>query len=246
FVSDPDADGLMRLFEEIGNAGKHVALMAHVSHPRELEPPVTHEAIRRIQGAGAVIRTQAPLIRGVNDEADIWAQLWRDQTALGMVPYYMFLARDTGARHYFQVPLAEGLAICNGATRLVSGIARTARGPVMSATPGKVLVDAVGEMGGKDVFILKFLQGRDPRWAGKVFFARFDPRASWLDELSPITAESEFFFESQMRELEAGLGRVAWPQATARPISYRRGGLRRPRGPGEYTRLRSAPDPGQP
>ncbi len=205
FVSDSDADDLLRLFGEIRRAGKHVALMAHVSHPRELEPDVTREAIRRIQGTGAVIRTQAPLIRGVNDDADTWSRSWRVQTRLGLVPYYLFMARDTGARHFFQTPLAEALAIYNGAIRQVSGLARTARGPVMSANPGKVLVDGVGQVGGKDVFVLKFLQGRDPRWAGRVFFARFDPRASWLDELRPIPGETEFFFEPRLRKMEVGL-----------------------------------------
>jgi L-lysine 2,3-aminomutase len=114
FVSDPDSDDLLRFFEEISASGRHVALMAHVSHPRELEPEVARQAIRRIRGTGAVIRTQAPLVRGVNDDPDTWATLWRDQVQLGLVPYYMFIARDTGAQHYFKVPLAEALAIYNG------------------------------------------------------------------------------------------------------------------------------------
>ena len=38
FVTDPDADDTLRLFEEVGAAGKTLALMAHFSHPRELEP----------------------------------------------------------------------------------------------------------------------------------------------------------------------------------------------------------------
>ena len=42
--------------------------MAHFSHPRELEPPLVAEAVRRIRDTGAVIRTQAPLIRSINDD----------------------------------------------------------------------------------------------------------------------------------------------------------------------------------
>ena len=40
FVTDPDADDTLRLFER-GRAasGKNLAFMAHFSHPRELEPP---------------------------------------------------------------------------------------------------------------------------------------------------------------------------------------------------------------
>ena len=44
FTTDPDADDLMRLLEEIGARGKHVAIMAHISHPRELETPAAQAA----------------------------------------------------------------------------------------------------------------------------------------------------------------------------------------------------------
>lgn len=205
FVSDPDADDLLRLFEDVRASGRHLALMAHVSHPRELETGVAREAIRRIRGAGALIRTQSPVVRGVNDDADTWGELWRSQVQLGMVPYYMFVARDTGAQHYFKVPLAEALEIYNGAFRQVTGLARTARGPVMSATPGKVLVDGVTRVAGQEVFVLKFLQARDPSWVGRPFFARYDPDAAWLDDLKPTFGRTEFFFEPRFREIKAAL-----------------------------------------
>lgn len=224
FVSDPDADDLLRLFEEIRDSGRHMGLMAHISHPREIATPVAREALRRIRSAGAVVRTQSPVVRGVNDDADTWGDLWRTQAHLGLVPYYMFMARDTGAQHYFQVPLAEALAIFNGAYRQVSGLGRTVRGPIMSATPGKVLVSGVARVADEDVFVLKFIQGRDPRWVGRPFFARFDPGAAWLDELRPALGGREFFFEPRFRELKANLlsGRAlrrpapSWPGHTGR------------------------------
>ena len=48
---------------------------------------------------------------------------------------------------------------------------------------------------GEDVFVLKFLQARDPDWVGRPFFARYDPQATWLDELRPAFGEEQFFFE---------------------------------------------------
>jgi KamA family protein len=200
FVSDSDADDLMRLFEEVCAAGKHLALMAHYSHPRELEPPVAQEAVRRIRGAGATVRCQAPLVRYVNDCADVWAELWRRQVRLGAVPYYMFVERDTGPKDYFEVPLARGLEIFTEAYRQVSGLCRTVRGPSMSATPGKVLVDGVTEFRGEDLFVLKFLQARDPFWVGRTFFARFDPKATWLDHLKPPLGQEGFFFEAGVHD----------------------------------------------
>ena len=35
------------------------------------------------------------------------------------------------------------------------------------------------------MFVLKFLQARDPELVGRPFFARYDPKAAWLDDLEP-------------------------------------------------------------
>jgi len=206
FTTDEDADDLMRLFEEVRAAGKHLALMAHYSHPREIEPEPARAAVRRVLDTGAVIRCQAPLIRHVNDTAEVWSRMWRLQTRLGMVPYYMFVERDTGARHYFEVPLARALKIFNEAYSQISGLSRTVRGPSMSATPGKVMIDGVTHVQGEKVFLLKFLQGRNPDWVGRPFFAKYDEEATWLDGLEPAFGQEEFFFEPEMRRLSEGFG----------------------------------------
>ncbi len=203
FVTDEDADDILALFKQVRASGRHLALMAHYSHPRELETRVAKEAVRRILESGAVIRTQAPLVRRVNDSVDVWARLWREQVRLGAVPYYMFVERDTGPKEYFKVPLARALQIFNGAYRRVSGLGRTVRGPSMSATPGKVLVDGVAKIGADQVFVLKFLQARDPSWVGRPFFARYDEEAAWLDELEPAFDRGEFFYEAPFRKLTA-------------------------------------------
>ena len=199
FVEGDDADDFLRLIEDVKAAGKHLAIMAHSSHSRELEPDIAQLAVKRLIDAGAVIRCQAPLIRMVNDDADVWAQLWRKQVQLGMVPYYMFVERDTGAKAYFEVPLIRAFKVFTEAYNQVSGLCRTVRGPSMSASPGKVLVDGVTEVGGEKVFVLKFLQGRDPSWVNRIFFAKYDSKATWLDGLKPAFGEETFFFESPVQ-----------------------------------------------
>jgi KamA family protein len=196
FVTDPGADETLRLFEKVVASGRTLAFMAHFSHPRELEPPMVVQAVRKIQATGAVIRTQAPLIRTVNDDPAVWAQMWRTQVKLGMVPYYMFVERDTGPQDYFAVPLADGYQIYRDAYRSVSGLARTVRGPSMSATPGKVCVDGIAEVAGRQVFVLHMIQARDPELVGKPFFAEFDPEATWLTDLRPAFAD-RFPFETE-------------------------------------------------
>ena len=69
----------------------------------------------------------------------------------------------------------------------------------MSATPGKILVDGVCDVAGEKVFVLKFIQARDPSWVSRPFFARYDPRATWIDDLTPAFGESRFFFEKGPR-----------------------------------------------
>jgi KamA family protein len=210
FTTDRDADDLLRLFEQVRMSGRQLAFMAHFSHPRELQTRAVRDAMRRILDTGAVIRCQAPLIRHVNDKAETWAEMWRQQVLHGAVPYYMFVERDTGPKQYFEVPLARGLRIFSKAYSEVSGLARTVRGPSMSATPGKVLVDGVVTIGGEKIFVLKMVQGRDPEWANRVFFARFDAQAYWLDDLHPAVGEHQFFFEPYMRAMYDGRWRPEW------------------------------------
>jgi KamA family protein len=200
FVTDPDADDTLRLFEEVQQAGRTLAFMAHFSHPRELQPALVTEAVRRIRATGAVIRTQAPLIRSINDDPLTWADMWREQTRAGMIPYYMFVERDTGPQDYFAVPLARAHEVFRDAYASVSGLCRTVRGPSMSATPGKVGVDGVVEIAGQKVFALHLIQARDPRLVGRPFFAQFDPGAVWLSDLRPAFAD-RFPFDPEPDDL---------------------------------------------
>lgn len=195
WVTDPDADDTLRLFERVVKSGKNLAFMAHFSHPHELMPDLVQTAVRRIRGTGAVIRTQAPLIRSINDDADTWATMWRTQVRQGMVPYYMFVERDTGPQDYFAVPLARAYEVFRGAYQQVSGLARTVRGPSMSATPGKVCVDGVAEIGDEKVFVLHMIQARDPELVGKPFFAKYDEKAAWLFDLEPALGATKFPYE---------------------------------------------------
>jgi len=210
FVTDPDAT--LRLFGEVMASGRTLALMAHFTHPRELEPPLLEAAVGRIRSTGAVIRTQAPLIRSINDDPAAWRTMWRTQVRMGMIPYYMFVERDTGPQDYFAVPLARAYEIFREAFQGVSGLCRTVRGPSMSATPGKVCVDGVTDVAGLKVFVLRMIQARDPSLVGTPFFARFDPAACWLSDLEPVFTE-RFPFEPARCEAVPDELPGLWPDA---------------------------------
>ncbi|MFE3189926.1 KamA family radical SAM protein [Nocardia sp. NPDC059240] len=188
FVTDPDADDLLALLARITASGRHLAIMAHVSHARELDTEIVRTAIQRLQSIGAMIRCQSPVVRTVNDTADDWITLWQKEVSLGMIPYYMFVERDTGPRDHFAVPLAASTALFTAAYRAVPGLARTVRGPVMSATPGKVVIDGITTIADHRVFALRFLQARNESLVGTPFFANYSATARWLDDLTPAFA----------------------------------------------------------
>lgn len=202
FTLDQDADQLMRLFSKVTSRGINLAIMAHFNHPVELSTPAVEAAVQRIRGTGAQIRTQSPVLKHINAEAITWAEMWRKQVNLNCIPYYMFIPRDTGAQHYFAVPLVEAWRIFQQAYQQVSGVCRTVRGPSMSTTPGKVQIlgvsEVMDEMISRPVMILRFLQGRNPDWVARPFFAEYDEVATWLDELRPAFGQQRFFFEEEL------------------------------------------------
>lgn len=195
FLTDKDADNIIELFEKVTKAGKNLAFQAHFNHPIELSTDAVKQAIERIQRTGAQIRTQSPLLRKINNHPDLWADMWKKQVDLGCIPYYMFVARDTGSKAFFEVPLDKAWNIFRKAYTQVSGIARTVRGPSMSAHPGKVQIMGVTEVKGEKVFVLQFLQCRNPNLVSIPFFAKYDAKATWLDQLEPAFGETEFFYE---------------------------------------------------
>jgi KamA family protein len=201
FLTDSDSDDLLRLFEKINTPDKHLAIMAHFNHPKELETDEVKQAIARIQETGAVIRTQSPLLRHINAEPRIWVDMWQKQVALNCIPYYMFIARNTGAQHYFSVPLVEAWQIYREAYQSVSGLSRTVRGPSMSALPGKIQITGVEEVSGEKVIGLQMLQGRNPDWVHRPFFAEYDEKAIWYTELKPAFGEKEFFFSEELKQV---------------------------------------------
>ena len=201
FTSDNDHEETLETFRRVKSKGIHLALMGHFNHLSELKTDSVKLAIEKVRETGVQIRTQSPLLTNINDDADMWAQMWQKQVELGCIPYYMFVVRDTGAQHYFGVSLVKAHEIFQQAIQKVSGLARTVRGPSMSATPGKVQVDGVAEINGTKVIVLRMLQGRNPEWVNRPFFAKYDENAIWLDDLKPAF-EDKFFFEDELKQIK--------------------------------------------
>ncbi|WP_066629743.1 KamA family radical SAM protein [Labilibacter marinus] len=201
FLTEPDADDMLAIFKKITEAGKSVSFMAHFNHPQELSTEAVKQAVQKIRNTGAIIRTQSPVLNHINAHSSIWAEMWRKQVELGMIPYYMFIARDTGAQDYFGIPVVRAWQIFQKAYTQVSGVARTVRGPSMSCTPGKIRVVGVTEIRGEKIIALEFIQGRNSDWAARPFFAKYDCKAQWVDDLKPAFGGDNFFYEEELAEM---------------------------------------------
>lgn len=198
YISDSDAEDILNLFRKVTQKGLHLAIISHFNHYRELSTKAVSLAIRKIRDTGAQIRTQSPLLRYINDDSVVWEKMWKQQVRLGLIPYYMFIVRDTGAQHHFGIPLIQAQKIFRDAYSKVSGMCRTVRGPTMSTTSGKIQILGESSINDKKVIVLRFLQGRDPKWVHRPFYAKYDDKAIWLNELKPAFG-NKFFFEDELK-----------------------------------------------
>lgn len=203
FLSDNDADELLKLFEEVNRRGIHLAFMAHFNHPAELEGDAVALAINKIIKTGTVIRTQSPILKHINDSAETWTEMLKKQVSLGCIPYYMFVARNTGAQQYFSVPLIKAWELFRQTYQNVSGVCRTLRGPSMSCLPGKVQILGVGNIKDEKVLTFRMIQGRNPDWVARPFFANYDENAVWYTDLIPAFNEENFFFTEELNAMRS-------------------------------------------
>ncbi|MGH8190821.1 MAG: EF-P beta-lysylation protein EpmB [Rhodanobacteraceae bacterium] len=75
-------------------------VVLHANHPNELDASVS-AACRRLREAGATLLNQSVLLRGVNDDAGVLAELSERLFAFGVLPYYLHqLDRVRGTAHF--------------------------------------------------------------------------------------------------------------------------------------------------
>lgn len=84
----------------------------------------------------------------------------------------------------FQVPLAEGIGIVDGAKAMQNGIGKSIR-YVMSHPRGKI--EIIGRLPGTEGMIFKFHQNKYPADSARIFTRKLSPTDTWLDEeLDPV------------------------------------------------------------
>jgi EF-P beta-lysylation protein EpmB len=91
------------LTQWLNNLRLPVVFVLHINHPREIDTDV-RTACTQLRDSGVTLLNQTVLLRGVNDDVDVLAELSRLLFDTGVLPYYLHLLdRVRGAGH-FDVP----------------------------------------------------------------------------------------------------------------------------------------------
>lgn len=170
---------LLHILETYGKT-KQIIIVTQFNHPRELTPEAV-QAIRMLKGIGCIVRNQTVLLRGVNDNADILAQLMNELVSYGVIPYYIFQCRPVeGVKNQFQIPFVQGVEIVENAKKQMNGQAKSVR-YAMSHPTGKI--EILGKTG-KDRMLFKYHQAKYERDHGRIFMQKVTEKQCWLNETS--------------------------------------------------------------
>lgn len=173
-----DDASLTAMLSRYSTSHRRVYVMAHFNHPVELTEEAI-EGLHMLRQAGVVTVNQTPLIRGVNDEAEVLHALFDRLSFIGVPPYYVFQCRPTAGNKEFALPLERSFEIFDQARTRSSGLAKRARF-CMSHRLGKVEILAAF----KGEVIMKFHRAARAEDEGRVFSVVSDPKAYWLDDYS--------------------------------------------------------------
>lgn len=99
-----------------------VFVVVHVNHARELSPEVD-EALGRLVDGGVPVLNQAVLLRGVNDDADVLAELFEALLERRVKPYYLHHTDHAEGNAHFRVALDVGRALMREVRARVGGLA---------------------------------------------------------------------------------------------------------------------------
>ncbi|MDR9500678.1 MAG: KamA family radical SAM protein [Desulfurivibrionaceae bacterium] len=169
-----DDDELVKILRHYGRR-KRIYVTTQFNHPQELARE-SLQAVRRLQRAGVVVNNQAVLLKDVNDDPAVMAELMVLLTRHGVVPYYIFQCRPVSrVKDAFQIPLPQASDIIEQVRMRLDGLSKRFRF-IMSHKTGKV--EILGRDGTQMFF--KYHQAKEPNLAGRLFCKEIRPDQGWL------------------------------------------------------------------
>ncbi len=101
----------------------HPLLMSiHFTHPDEITPEVAF-ACTRLADAGIPLGSQTVLLKGVNDEVEVYRKLAQQLLKIRVKPYYLYQCDPIPGSAHFRTPVSKGLEIIQGLRGFTSGYA---------------------------------------------------------------------------------------------------------------------------
>ncbi|MGE0062805.1 MAG: lysine-2,3-aminomutase-like protein [Xanthobacteraceae bacterium] len=139
------------LVEALKDSGKTTYLGLHVNHARELSA-AARAACARIVEAGIPMVSQTVLLKGVNDRADVLADLMRALIECRVKPYYLHHGDLAPGTSHLRTDIATGQALMRQLQGRLSGLALPSYvldipGGYGKAPAGPAYVTANGEAG---------------------------------------------------------------------------------------------------
>lgn len=157
--NDNWVDAMIAVSGKAKKAGKAMALHTHFNHPNEISW-ITKKACQKLSEAGVMVRNQAVLLRGVNDDADTMLRLIRDLADMAVFPVSetcVFNATpccicahvDNGAQYYvYQCDMVEKVEHLRTPVQTILDIEAQIRGSIAGFMMPQFVVDLPGG-GGK-------------------------------------------------------------------------------------------------
>ena len=97
-------------------------VMTHFNHPKELCEEARAACIR-LADAGFPVMNQTVLLRGINDDADTLAELFRGLIRVRVRPYYLLQMDPVSGTSHLRTPLSRGVELMGQLQGRVTGIA---------------------------------------------------------------------------------------------------------------------------
>lgn len=171
---------LLAMVRRHADNGLRIYFMCHFDHPREMTDAAV-SAVRALHEAGGMCVNQCPVTRGINDDAEVLAELFQRATEMGCPQYYAFQCRPTAGNSSFSVPIVEGFELVAQARTRLSGLSRRAR-YCMSHATGKIEIVGVDA---RHIYA-RYHRAKDPVNENRMMVFWRDDEATWLDDLEPV------------------------------------------------------------
>lgn len=172
---DPE---LLNVLGKYSHPDRRLYIVTQIDHPREITNELI-QVISQLQKRNIIINNQTVLMKEINDEAEIMANLQNSLVSIGINPYYVFQCRPVKrVKKSFQTPLYKGYKVIEQAKKLMNGHSKRFK-YVMSHKKGKIEIVGIKD----DRIYFKYHQAKNQNDIGKFFSRKLNKEAGWLDEL---------------------------------------------------------------